>query len=55
MYKAIYVTRDMLKRALKNKSITIEVKDNMPDLIDRKDKYSKLMIKLNRCINKSEV
>lgn len=46
------VTKDMLKKALKDKVITIELKDNLPELIDRKDKYSRRMIKLNMYINK---
>lgn len=55
MYKANYVTKDMLKKALKDKIITIELKDNLPELIDRKDKYSRRMIKLNMYINKKNI
>lgn len=55
MYKANYVTKDMLKKALKDKAITIDLKDNLPDLIDRKDKYSRRMLKLNMYINKREI
>lgn len=51
MYKAKYVTRDMLKRALDNNSVTIEIKDKLPYLEDRKDKYSKRMIKLLKSTN----
>lgn len=48
MYKAKYVTRDMLKKALDNNIITIELEDKLPNILDRKDKYSKRMVKLLR-------
>lgn len=49
MYKVNYITRDMLKKALDDESIIIELKDNLPALVDRKDKYSKRLVKLIKC------